>query len=766
MITTRIPTSTSISAINAAVRIESNGAAVNCTCGDYLQDFTIHREGDSSKFFGFGISHKIDLNLIDLDRNINIAKGGKVRVKLGDGTYFDEPYPSMYISELTRNERTNNISCVAYDALYKANVITINEAIEKYGTFYKYPLPVMTLASMCGNALGVGRVAWVNPDASLTTYEFAEQPNFTGEEPLKVLLDAIAEFTNSIYYISSTDQLTFKRLAKDANPVLTVTKEMYFDLVTATPRTIYGFCHATELGDNLTAGGTLGVTQIMRDNPLYELNPDTASLLNDKYNTMGGLTIHQLECEWDGNHCLEPGDKVAFISEDDSTVITYIINDAIEYHGYLNEITSWEFTQDEEETASNPTNIGDKIKQTFAKVDKVNKEITLLAQGVANSLAEIKLTTDDITLRVEKVEKQEFDLDINNDTNFIDLKSRVGQLEVTENDIKLRVESLENQEFDLDVADDVNFKALQTRVGQLEVADTEITATVSSLQTDLRAAEEFGNKLQEDVVEINENLSELEIKDNSIIASVNTLETTLRAEMQAGDEALSGDILAVQENVSSLEVRAGEIEASVSTLESSTATNIANAVAGIDGNLKELKKELQDEFALADDALNDYVNDELVAVREDFASLRVETSGITATVSSLQKLTEQNSESLENEIAALMREVNLKVDSESVNITIEKALSAGVDKVVTTAKEYRFDDEGLNISSSDSAISTQITEDGMRVYKNNMEVLTADNKGVQARDLHARTFLIIGENSRLEDRGNRTACFWIGPAGG
>ena len=51
----------------------------------------------------------------------------------------------------------------------------------------------------------------------------------------------------------------------------------------------------------------------------------------------------------------------------------------------------------------------------------------------------------------------------------------------------------------------------------------------------------------------------------------------------------------------------------------------------------------------------------------------------------------------------------------------------------------------------------------MKVKKNDEEVLTANNEGVKAIDLHATTFLIIGEYSRLEDfGGNRTGCFWIG----
>jgi hypothetical protein len=104
----------------------------------------------------------------------------------------------------------------------------------------------------------------------------------------------------------------------------------------------------------------------------------------------------------------------------------------------------------------------------------------------------------------------------------------------------------------------------------------------------------------------------------------------------------------------------------------------------------------------------------------------------------------------------------MKVSSQDVTIAIQSELSNGVDKVKTTVKQYTFDDEGLTIASSENAISTQITEDGMTISDNYTEVLTAKSEGVKAKNLHATTYLIIGNNSRFQDYGNRTGCFWIG----
>ena len=56
---------------------------------------------------------------------------------------------------------------------------------------------------------------------------------------------------------------------------------------------------------------------------------------------------------------------------------------------------------------------------------------------------------------------------------------------------------------------------------------------------------------------------------------------------------------------------------------------------------------------------------------------------------------------------------------------------------------------------------------GMYVRKNNEDILVADSEGVNAINLTARQFLIVGDNARFENYSNgtdskRTACFYIG----
>lgn len=82
---------------------------------------------------------------------------------------------------------------------------------------------------------------------------------------------------------------------------------------------------------------------------------------------------------------------------------------------------------------------------------------------------------------------------------------------------------------------------------------------------------------------------------------------------------------------------------------------------------------------------------------------------------------------------------------------------------VTTTTGFTLDASGLTVAKSGTELATLITEDGMYVKNGKTHVLTANQHGVDARNLHADTYLIIGDNSRFEDYGqNRTACFYVG----
>jgi hypothetical protein len=499
-----------------------NGSALAATYtqADRIKSLQIDRVGEDSKFFGFGVCQKLNLKLIDKDRELSFSTAECFNIS------FDEMqlFPLFHITEVHRDETTNELSITAYDALEGAAARYTSEiTLEAPYTLGEY-------ATACGALLGLEMVL---PAFEMFNYTYSTGANLEGSETIREALNAIAEATQTIYFVNSANKLEFKRLEKDSAAAFEIDKEKCIELSSKTNRRLGAICYATELGDNVIASTTeAGTTQYVRNNPFLTLE-DIEPLLNDAIAAIGGLTINQFTCSWRGNYLVEIGDKLALTTKDNEKVNSFLLIDTLYYDGSFSQDTEWSFTDNEAETASNPVTIGEALKQTYAKVNKAAKEIEMLVSETSNNT----------------------------------------------------------------------------------------------------------NKL------------------------------------------------------SSLQMTTSEINASVKAVEEKTEV----AVNGISQEMQQLTKE-----------------------------------------------------------------VSAKLDSEQVKIEIQSELAKGASKVVTSTG-FVFDDAGLTVSKSGSEMKTQITEDGMQVFRENEAVLTANNVGVNAVNLHATTYLIIGTNSRLEDYGeNRTACFYIG----
>ncbi len=162
------------------------------------------------------------------------------------------------------------------------------------------------------------------------------------------------------------------------------------------------------------------------------------------------------------------------------------------------------------------------------------------------------------------------------------------------------------------------------------------------------------------------------------------------------------------------------------------------------------------------------INDNRDKVDKATSSLQDE---ITRTSTELSRTTEEvyvqaeKVTELADSVTTLSNEVEMKLDANAVNIAIKQEMANGVDRVETESG-YRFDAEGLTISKSGEQMENKLDNTGMYVKRSGEEILTANNEGVAAVNLHAKTYLIIGEGegrSRFEDYGYfRTGCFWVG----
>lgn len=361
-----------------------NGSTLTtiCNCHDNLESFTVERIGEQGKFFGFGISQKLTVNLIDRNRELNITTDHNLEIEFGIGIDYIYPCPNFYITDVNRDETTNKLTITAYDALYKASAHRVSELN------INTPYTIKQFAAACAALLGVP-VAF--PDLAVFDTVYSTGANFEGTETIREALNAVAEATQTIYYINSNWELVFKKLDIAGEPVFIIDKNKYVKLDCKPEYVLGGITHATELGDNVSAGDTAGTEQFVRDNPFWELREDIGQIVEAAVANVSGLTITPFNCDWRGNFLLEPTDKIGLITKNDETVFSYVLNDSFKFNGGLSGNTQWEYNENKTETASNPSTLGEALKQTYARVDKVNKEITLTSskiESIQNTLGE------------------------------------------------------------------------------------------------------------------------------------------------------------------------------------------------------------------------------------------------------------------------------------------------------------------------------------------------------------------------------------------
>ena len=513
--------------LKARVELLEGSTLLNIfTYEDALKEVTVERVGEASKFFGFGICQKLNVKLLDPTRQINITTANRLEVAFGADAYYMYATPYFKVTEVHRDETTNELSITAYDALYEASTRTVAElGLTSYS--------IRELAEACASLLGLPLT--VQDGLSVFDTDYPSGANFEGTESIREVLNAIAEATQTIYYVSSEWELTFKRLGTEV--ALNIGKADYYSLTSGANKRLATIVHATELGDNVSAStAETGSTQYVRNNPFWELREDIGTLVENAVAAVGGLTINQFDCNWRGNFLLEIGDKIALTTKDLTTVTAYVLNDTILYNGALSQKTQWSYTDNDSETEANPSTLGEVLKQTYARVDKANKNIELLA-----------------------------------------------------------------------------------------------------------------------------------------------------SEVDAAGEAVS--------------------------------------------------------------------------------QLQLSTNSISASVTEVKKNATEALETLNSDVGDLTKKVEATMTAEDVTLAIKTEMANGVTKVETTTG-FTFNEEGLTVSKTGSQMTTTITEDGMTVYRDSEAVLTANNEGVDAKNLHATTYLIIGDNSRFEDferdGEQRTACFWIG----
>ena len=453
--------------INAMVDVlRDSTIAHTWTNNDRIISISIERPIDDTKFFGYGICQKANVHLIDREKEItDCATSDLLDIKIQtQGDEFVPILPYFQITRCNRDELTNELSITAYDSIYYASEHYVNEldlpSLEapKEGNEYDVPLEYTsyTLGDFIDAVAEVLNMTFIHenhPHMKLDlvyhngynngAWEHAEAPNYEGTENLRDVLDDIAEMSQTIYFITHNNELVFKRLDKDGEPALTIRKDDYIKLLSGDNRRLTKLVHTSALGDNISVETTqIGTTQYIRDNPLWNLRTDIEDLMNDAIAAVGNLEINKFDCSWRGNWYLEIGDKIGLVTKDDKLEYAYLLNDVWNYTGAFNQHSQWSYTDNEVEGILNPLPLGERLKETYAKVDKVNQEIELLVSdinGMYHDIGQLTLTTDELKIKVDSLDAD----------SLGKIENELAQLTVRTDSIIQSVSSIETETDDM-----------------------------------------------------------------------------------------------------------------------------------------------------------------------------------------------------------------------------------------------------------------------------------------------------------------------------
>ena len=188
---------------------------------------------------------------------------------------------------------------------------------------------------------------------------------------------------------------------------------------------------------------------------------------------------------------------------------------------------------------------------------------------------------------------------------------------------------------------------------------------------------------------------------------------------------MTGKVFEMSKSIDGLNIKAADLEGSI--------TEINASVDGLSSSVASVQNETTD-------------------LSNSVSSLKQTSDSLSATISKIEASSED----------VVSRVSTIEANERSLELQFESIKNDGVSKVTTTTG-FIFDETGLNVSKSGSEMTTIISEDGMKVLKDDQEVLVANNIGVDAVNITVHKYLVIGNNSRLEDyEENRTGIFYIG----
>lgn len=403
-------------AIAASSRIVRGRVTIDGTViadnGD-MRRFTLERQtSEKARIVGNIICQKSTIELNNKSGSYHFSGGESVLLEIGitlpDDTVEFVPMAPLFVDSYPEDKVKKVITVTAYDAIQKAGARKIKELqeITYPTTIQAYLTAACTLAGLTydgGTFLGSDR-------------QLSSPPNLSGEETVRQVLGYIAEAALCNGIIKRDGQFTLVPVVRaESESAYTITADEYFELTEGEP---YGPVNRLVLArmpqedlvyrEDAASIETDGLTElVIADNPFLDYGeadqrPDVIGAL---YDTIHGLRLWTYTAKWMGDPAVDIGDKLVLYDIHDQPHATLYSKESITFHGGMRAVISMEAPSKEQAAnTKNGITMREAVKRTEIRVDKVNGEITSLAQktdgDISNLYSQIQQTAEQILQQV------------------------------------------------------------------------------------------------------------------------------------------------------------------------------------------------------------------------------------------------------------------------------------------------------------------------------------------------------------------------------
>ena len=434
-------------------------------------------------------------------------------------------------------------------------------------------------------------------------------------------------------------------------------------------------------------------------------------------------------------------------------------------------------------------------------------EMLLTVSNMNSEVEEIRTTTNSYTQKIDNVESglNATNNNINNlseemESTATRITNVANQLNTTNSNVTNLTKSVENATNSLsELSDEVD--AATTKVTNVESSLNSTNTKVTNVENSLKTTNTKVTNVESSLKTTNTNLSNLEDEVDATNTKVTNVESGLQttntkvSNVESSLATTNTKVTNVENGLKTTNTNLSNLEGEVDT----ASTNASNALSKANTNASNITKlntsvsQLQltdDEIKASVADVTTYVNEQVdsitTAQETKYAEIDVRAESIESSISAISEITTTTS----NNYQELSKKFNDYTPT-SKTIQLEQSLSTlqtntytkteintkltdgSVTKVRTTSGT--FDENGMHYAKTNAPTTTTINEVGVGTKKSNSSdyVLFAgyvdDNntqyekyKGqtiVASENMLVDNYLVIGENSRLENYENGTGIF-------